>query len=78
MEVIIIYATILLNGFVNVIEYKGEFFQSNKECVKYLHDYNNHINTTLQEHINKKEKGATVLYIGCSKRDKFTQEGDLT
>jgi hypothetical protein len=48
MEVIIIYATILLNGFVNVIEYKGEFFQSNKECVKYLHDYNNHINTTLQ------------------------------
>ena len=35
-------------------------------------------NTTLQEHINKKDRGATVLYIGCSKRDKFTQEGDLT
>ena len=61
-----------------IVEYKGEFFRNNEDCITYLQEYNDHINTTLQDHINKKDRGATVLYIGCSERDKFIQEGDLT
>jgi hypothetical protein len=78
MGVIVIYATILLNGMVNVIQYKADTFKTNEECIQYLQTYNLHINKTLQEHIDKKEKGATVLFIGCSQKNKFIQEGDLT
>ena len=63
---------------VNVIQYKGDTFKTNEECIQYLQTYNLHINKTLEEHIAKKEKGATVLFIGCSQKNKFIQEGDLT
>ena len=75
MGVIVIYATIILNNVIGVIEYKGELFKDNEECIIYLQTYNDHINKTLKEHLDKKEKGATVLYIGCSERSKFVQEG---
>tara|TARA_E500000178_G_scaffold314158_1_gene332173 strand:- start:1171 stop:1407 length:237 start_codon:yes stop_codon:yes gene_type:complete len=75
MGVIVIYATIILNNVIGVIEYKGELFKSNEDCITYLQTYNDHINKTLKEHLDKKEKGATVLYIGCSERSKFVQEG---
>ena len=75
MGVIVIYATIILNNVIGVIEYKGELFKDNEECITYLQTYNDHINKTLKEHLDKKEKGATVLYIGCSERSKFVQEG---
>ena len=71
MNIIVIYATIFINGVVGIVEYKGEFFRNNEDCITYLQEYNDHINITLQEHINKKDRGATVLYIGCSERDKF-------
>ena len=75
MGAIVIYATIILNNVVGVIEYKRELFKSNEECIAYLQTYNEHINSTLKEHLDKKENGATVLYIGCSERSKFVQEG---
>ena len=78
MGAVVIYATLLLNGMVNVIQYKANTFKTNEECIQYLQTYNLHINKTLEEHITKKEKGATVLFIGCTKKDKFIQEGDLT
>jgi ABC-type Fe3+-hydroxamate transport system substrate-binding protein len=75
MTTVVIYATIMLNNIVSVIEYKGEVFKNNEECIIYLQKYNSHINKTLKEHLDKKETGATVLYIGCSERSKFIQEG---
>ena len=78
MGTVVIYATLLLNGMVNVIQYKADTFKTNEECIQYLLTYNLHINKTLEEHIAKKEKGATVLFIGCSQKNKFIQEGDLT
>ncbi len=78
MGAVVIYATLLLNGMVNVIQYKANTFRTNEECIQYLQTYNLHINKTLEEHIAKKEKGATVLFIGCSQKNKFIQEGDLT
>jgi len=78
MGAVVIYATLLLNGMVNVIQYKADTFKTNEECIQYLQTYNLHINKTLEEHIAKKERGATVLFIGCSQKNKFIQEGDLT
>jgi len=75
MGAVVIYATIMLNNIVSVVEYKGEVFKNNEGCITYLQKYNNHINKTLKEHLDKKETGATVLYIGCSERSKFVQEG---
>ena len=75
MTTVVIYATIMLNNIVSVIEYKGEVFKNNEECIIYLQKYNSRINKTLKEHLDKKETGATVLYIGCSERSKFIQEG---
>ena len=75
MTTVVIYATIMLNNIVSVIEYKGESFKNNKECISYLQTYNDHRNKTRKEHLDKKETGATVLYIGCSERSKFIQEG---
>ena len=78
MGAVVIYATLFLNGMVNVIQYKADTFKTNEECIQYLQKYNLHINRTLEEHIAKKEKGATVLFIGCSDKNKFVTEGDLT
>ena len=78
MGVIVIYATLLLNGMVNVIQYKAATFNTYEECIAYLQKYNLHINKTLEEHIYKKEKGATVLFFGCAENNKFVKEGDLT
>ena len=78
MGAVVIYATLLLNGMVNVIQYKADTFKTYEECIQYLQTYNLHINKTLEEHISKKEKGATVLFIGCSEKNKFVTEGDLT
>ena len=71
MATIVIYASIFVAGMINVIEYKGSTFKTNEECIEYLQTYNDHINKTLQDHLNKKEKGATVLFIGCSERSRF-------
>ena len=53
-------------------------FKTNKECVTYLEEYNKHINESLQDHLNKKEKGASVLFIGCSERSKFISTNEQT
>ena len=78
MATIVIYATIFVAGMVNVIEYKGDTFITNEDCIKYLQTYNDHINESLQDHLNKKEKGATVLFIGCSERSRFINGNDQT
>jgi len=78
MGAVLIYATILIGGIVEVIQYKGETFKTNEECVSYLQTYNTHINKTLQDHLDKKSGDAVVLFIGCSEKSKFATEGDLT
>lgn len=78
MATVVIYATIFVAGIVSVIEYKGDTFKTNKECVTYLEEYNKHINESLQDHLNKKEKGASVLFIGCSERSKFFSTNEQT
>ena len=78
MGAVVIYATILLGGIVEVIQYKAVIFKTNEECVSYLQTYNTHVNKTLQDHLDMKGGDAVVLFIGCSERSKFVTEGDLT
>ena len=78
MGTVIIYATLLLNGVVDVVQYKGNPFQTSEACVAYLKEYNVHINKTLKEHIEKKEKGAMVLFIGCSEIGKLNKNETTT
>ena len=78
MGTVIIYATLLLNGMVNVVQYKAVTFETTEECVTYLNKYNVHLNKTLKEHIQKKEKGSEVLYIACSEIGKLTNNETTT
>tara|TARA_R100001082_G_scaffold107706_1_gene81943 strand:+ start:1160 stop:1393 length:234 start_codon:yes stop_codon:yes gene_type:complete len=74
MGTIIIYATLLLNGMVHMVQYKGETFKTHEDCIAYLQEYNSHVNKTLKEHIDKVEKGSTVLFIGCSEIHKSEKD----
>jgi len=78
MATVVIYATIFVAGIVSVVEYKGDTFRTNEACISYLEKYNTHINESLQDHLNKKEKGASVLFIGCSERSKFISTNEQT
>lgn len=72
MSAFVIYATILINGIVSVIEYKGEDFVNQDKCLHYLVKENKHINETLDTHLKQTYRGdASVLYIGCSQRGNF-------
>ena len=72
MSAFVIYATILINGIVSVIEYKGQDFVNQDKCLHYLVKENKHINETLDTHLKQTYRGdASVLYIGCSQRGNF-------
>tara|TARA_R110002012_G_scaffold54244_3_gene139161 strand:- start:7775 stop:8008 length:234 start_codon:yes stop_codon:yes gene_type:complete len=77
MGAFIIYATILVNGTIGVIEYKQTMFKTDVQCVQFLEQNNAHINGTLKEHLKKREPNSTVLFIGCSERNKITNETDI-
>ena len=53
MGSIIIYATVMINGMINAIEYKGTSFYSDAECIEFLEKNNTHINQTLADHLEK-------------------------
>ena len=74
MGTIIKYATLLLNGMVHMVQYKGETFKTHEDCIAYLKEYNAHVNKTLKEHIDKVEKGSTVLFIVCSEIHKSEKD----
>ena len=77
MSAFVIYATILINGIVSVIEYKGEDFVNQDKCLHYLVKENKHINETLDTHLKQTYRGdASVLYIGCSQRGNFIGENE--
>ena len=77
MSAFVIYATILINGIVSVIEYKGADFVNQDKCLHYLVKENKHINETLDTHLKQTYRGdASVLYIGCSQRGNFTGKNE--
>jgi len=78
MGAFIIYATLMANGMIGTIEFKKGSFQSEPECIRFLSENNDLINTTLKDHISKREPNAVVLFIGCAERYKLIQRGEST
>ena len=78
MGSIIIYATIMVNGMISAIEYKGTSFKTDAECVEFLNNYSSHINSTLTEHLRKNEPNSVVLFVGCTERNKVYTGNETT
>ena len=76
MNMIVIFATILFNGQVQSLEYKGNKFSSQRECTDYIAKNGNHISTTLKQHLNKVYPNSTVLIIACSDKTNFVSDDE--
>jgi len=76
MSMIVIFATILFNGQVESLEYKGNRFASQEECTDYIAKNGNHISTTLKQHLDKIYPNSTVLIIACSDRTNFVSDDE--
>ena len=76
MNMIVIFATILFNGQVQSLEYKGNKFASQRECTDYIAKNGNHISTTLKQHLDKIYPNSTVLIIACSDRTNFVSDDE--
>ena len=76
MKVIIIFATILFNGTVENLEYKGGVFSTQKECTNYIANNRDLISSTLKQHLDKVYPNSEVLIIACSDRVNFVSEDE--
>ena len=76
MNMIVIFATILFNGQVQSLEYKGNKFASQRECTDYIAKNGNHISTTLKQHLDKVYPNSSVLIIACSDKTNFVSDDE--
>jgi len=76
MSTVIIFATILFNGVVENLEYKVGTFYNYKECTKYISDNQEHIGSTLRQHLDKVYPNSEVLIISCSDRINFVSDDE--
>ena len=76
MSAFVIYATILFNGVVENLEYKGGSFASQEECINYITNNREHISDTLRKHLNNVYPNSEVLIISCSDRVNFVSEDE--
>ena len=76
MSTVIIFATILFNGIVENLEYKVGTFSSYKECTKYISDNQEHISSTLKQHLDKVYPNSEILIISCSDRINFVSDDE--
>ena len=76
MSTVIIFATILFNGIVENLEYKVGTFSSYKECTKYIADNQEHIGSTLKQHLDKVYPNSEILIISCSDRMNFVSDDE--
>ena len=76
MKTVIIFATILFNGVVENLEYKGGSFASQEECINYITNNREHISSTLRKHLNNVYPNSEVLIISCSDRVNFVSEDE--
>tara|TARA_X000001382_G_scaffold25353_1_gene15905 strand:- start:31 stop:267 length:237 start_codon:yes stop_codon:yes gene_type:complete len=76
MNTIVIFATILFNGQVENLEYKGNVFANQQECTEYIAKNGNHISTTLKKHLDKVYPNSSVLIIACSDKTNFVSNDE--
>tara|TARA_Y100001938_G_C7761679_1_gene268881 strand:+ start:164 stop:400 length:237 start_codon:yes stop_codon:yes gene_type:complete len=76
MTIVIIFATILFNGVVENLEYKGSYFSNKKDCTDYISKNSEHISSTLKQHLDNVYPNSQVLIIACSDRVNFVSNDE--
>ena len=78
MKLVIIFATILFNGQVENLQYKGGTFNNNKECTDYIASNGELISSTLKTHLDKVYPNSQVLIIACSTKGSFGGDNETS
>ena len=76
MKLVIIFATILFNGQVENLQYKGGTFKSHKDCTDYIASNGELISSTLKKHLNKVYPNSQVLIVACTDKINFGSDDE--
>ena len=71
MEVIIIYAAILIGGDTSFVEFKGTQFKTMDKCYSFYNENKTGIESSLLNHLKQTSPNATIQFIGCSPKNTF-------
>ena len=77
MSLIILFASILIEGETKNLSYKPALFKTHRECKSYLSKENDLVFETLENHIKKFYPDGTILYVDCTKRSDFQDQHGL-
>ena len=74
MSLIILFASILIEGETKNLSYNPALFKTHRECKSYLSKENDLVFETLENHIKKFYPDGTILYVDCAKRSDFQDQ----
>jgi len=77
MSLIILFASILIEGETKSLSYTPALFKTYGECRSYLSKENDLVLETLERHIQKFYPDGTILYLDCTKRSDFEDQNGL-
>ena len=77
MSLIILFASILIEGETKNLSYKAALFKTHRECKSYLSKKNDLVLETLESHIQKFYPNGNILYVDCAKRSDFEDQNGL-
>ena len=77
MSLIILFASILIEGKTKSLSYNPALFKTYGECRSYLSKENDLVLETLERHIQKFYPDGTILYLDCTKRSDFEDQNGL-
>ena len=77
MSLIILFASILIEGETKNLSYKPALFKTLRECKSYLSIENDLVFETLENHIKKFYPDGTIQNVSCAKRSDFLDQNGL-
>ena len=77
MSLIILFASILIEGETKNLRYNPVFFKTHRECKSYLSKENDLVFETLENHIKMFYRDGTILHVDCAKRSDFKDQNGL-
>ena len=77
MSLIILFASILIEGETKSLSYNPALFKTYGECRSYLSKENDLVLETLERHIQKFYPDGTIRYLDCTKRSDFEDQNGL-
>ena len=71
MNLIILYASILIQGQTMNLEFKNALFKTQKDCKYYLSRHEDFVMDTLNIHLKDFYPKSTLLYVDCTDKSNF-------